>query len=236
MQMTDKPTLKLDWCSHKAAKFACENWHYSKSMPVGKTVKVGVWENNKYIGCIIYSYGANKNIGTPYKLNQFQCVELTRIALNKHFYPVSKMITISLKLLKKHCPDLKLVVSYADCDQNHIGGIYKATNWIYEGKKTVGARSAFIINGKKVHPKSIHSMGYRQTLESVKKNIDKNATIFFTKGKHKYLMPLNKEIRKVVEPLRKPYPKRTEQESNAPGIQPGGSGAVPTCALQNTVG
>ena len=25
-----KPTLKLDWCSHEAAKYAVEHWHYSK--------------------------------------------------------------------------------------------------------------------------------------------------------------------------------------------------------------
>ena len=26
--MSDKPVLKLDWCSHAAAKYAVEHWHY----------------------------------------------------------------------------------------------------------------------------------------------------------------------------------------------------------------
>ena len=47
---SEKVELKLDWCSYEAAKYACEHWHYSKCMPVGKTVKIGVWENKKYIG------------------------------------------------------------------------------------------------------------------------------------------------------------------------------------------
>jgi hypothetical protein len=34
-----KAILKLDWCSHEAAKYACENWHYSKCVPNQKTVK-----------------------------------------------------------------------------------------------------------------------------------------------------------------------------------------------------
>ena len=33
--------LRLDWCSHDAAKYAVEHYHYSRSMPAGKTVKVG---------------------------------------------------------------------------------------------------------------------------------------------------------------------------------------------------
>jgi len=38
-----------------------------------------------------------------------------------------------LRKLKKHAKGLKLVVSYADFNQGHHGGIYQATNWIYVG-------------------------------------------------------------------------------------------------------
>ena len=41
--------LHLDWCSHKAAKYAVEHWHYSKRMPKSKLVKIGVWENNVFV-------------------------------------------------------------------------------------------------------------------------------------------------------------------------------------------
>lgn len=32
--------LKVDWATHEAAKFSCENFHYSRSLPAGKSVKV----------------------------------------------------------------------------------------------------------------------------------------------------------------------------------------------------
>ena len=42
-------SLRLDWCSYAAAKYACENWHYSKCLPASKIVKIGVWEDEKYL-------------------------------------------------------------------------------------------------------------------------------------------------------------------------------------------
>lgn len=49
--MNSKTDLKLDFCSYQAAKFACENFHYSKSTPAGKIIKIGVWENERFIEC-----------------------------------------------------------------------------------------------------------------------------------------------------------------------------------------
>lgn len=200
--------FKVDWCSHLAAKFAVENWHYSKTMPVGKTVKIGVWENEKFIGCVIFSRGATIHIGSPYKMKQTEVCELTRVALNKHKVPVSKILSISINMLKKRCPGLRLIISYADVDQNHSGGIYQASNWIYTGLMNEGATGAFIVNGKKKHPKSIHSMGVIQSLKEVRKHLDPKATIFKTAGKHKYIFPLDKEIKKQIIGLSKPYPKK----------------------------
>ena len=117
---SEKVELKLDWCSHKAAKYACEHWHYSKCMPAGKTVKIGIWENKKYIGCIIYSRGANKALMHPYGLTQFEGCELTRIALNKHITEVSRLVRISIAMLKKQSQGLKLIVSFADSGHEHI--------------------------------------------------------------------------------------------------------------------
>ena len=200
--------FKVDWSSFEAAKYACENWHYSKSIPVGKLVKVGVWEHEKFIGVVLFGRGANYNLLKPFGLNPDQGCELIRIALTKHETPVSKIIAVALKFLKKSNPKLKLVVSYADADQNHHGGIYQATNWIYTGLLNSGTVAAFIIKGKKVHRKSIHSIGVKQNIESIKKYLDPKAEVFYTKGKHRYLMPLCDSIRPFILELKKTYPKR----------------------------
>ena len=125
--------LKIDWCSQKAAAFACQRWHYSRSMPSGKSAKLGVWENGRYIGALVFASGANRNIGKPYGLNQQQVCELVRVALDKHKTPVTKIIAISLKMIRKRYPGLRVVVSYADGEQGHEGTIYKAGNWTFEG-------------------------------------------------------------------------------------------------------
>ena len=205
-------TLKIDWATHKAAKYACENWHYSKCMPVGKIIKVGAWENGKFIGVVLFSRGANNRIGMPYGLEQTEICELTRVALKKHECFVSQVLAEAIRFLKKKSPNLQMIVSYADCEQGHKGGIYQATNWIYEGK-TKGERY-FVVNGKKTHPKSLHSKyknkysDFSQSLKWIRKYVDVNASEYITVGKHKYLMPLNKKMRKKILCLHKPYPKQ----------------------------
>ena len=204
-----KSDLKIDWASHKAAKYACEKWHYSKCMPVGKLVKVGAWENEKFIGVVIFSRGANNNMLKPYNLKPDQGCELTRIALTKHKNYVSRILSLAIKFLYKANANLKLIVSYSDLDQSHHGGVYQATNWLYLGiscKDSYGR--SWIINGKKIHSKSIHSMGLKNS-ESVIKNKFPNAIKYKTKGKHRYIYPLQDKDKYLH--LAKPYPKRQKQ-------------------------
>ena len=226
----NKPDLKIDWCTHKAADHACKHWHYSGVIPVGKLVKVGAWENGKYIGCVLFGRGANNNMLKPFNLKQDQGCELVRIALREHKTPVSRIMTLAFKFLKKSNPLLRLIVSYADLDQNHHGGIYQATNWVYTGLMNAGAMNTFIINGKKVHPKSVYSKGVKHSIDEVRKHLDPNATVFKTKGKHRYLMPLDKNMRSDIISLSKPYPKRVPVE--VIGDQPTKGGATPTDTLQ----
>ena len=69
------------------------------------------------------------------------------------------------------------------------------------------------------------------------KEIPREAVKIRTPGKHRYLYPLDDEMRKQIEPLRKPYPKRISGGSNlsdAPGDHPGEGGSIPTPPLQKT--
>jgi hypothetical protein len=154
VDMSSKPVLKIDWASHEAAKYACENWHYSKCLPVPPLVKIGAWEDNKYIGCVVFSRGASSNLLKPYGLEQVEGCELTRVALNKHKSSVSKILSIAMKFLKKNSPDLKLIVSFADPNEGHHGGIYQATNWIYAGRS---AKSFKYLdkNGREWHSRQV---------------------------------------------------------------------------------
>lgn len=233
MNSTNKPVLKVDWATHEATKFACEKWHYSRCIPKSKLVKIGAWENGKFIGVVVFSYGANAKLGSPYGCTMQECVELTRIALTAHQTPVSKILSIALNFLKKQSPGIKLVVSYADADQNHHGGIYQATNWIYEGLFNHGSVGAYLIDGQKVHPKSMFDRHGTHARDQIKK-IYPSMQLFYTKGKHKYLMPLHNDMRAKILPLSKPYPKRAKEQES--GFPPGLEGATPIRTLQIPVG
>lgn len=197
-------SFKLGFTTNEAAKYAVENWHYSRKLPVANLVKIGVWEEGKFIGCLIYSTGANPNIQKPFSLKKNEVCELTRVALTTQKNPVSKFLAISLKMIKKKMPSLKLVVSYADPEQEHHGGIYQATNWIYLGetKKTTHYRDK---NGFFIHNKTL-SDG-KAGSNYVKKLLEKGKITRCLTFKHKYIYPLSKELREEWKSKNKPYPK-----------------------------
>ena len=228
---TMKPELKIEWATHEAAKYAVENWHYSESMPAGKLVKIGVWENKKFIGVVLFGRGASANIGKPYLLKQTEICELVRIALTKHITPVSKIAAIAMRFLKANSPGLRLIISYADPIQGHYGGIYQAGNWLYRGRSK--AQPDVIINGKSYHKKSANDKFGTASPEKIKAKYKVTAKYSVKKWKHAYLMPLDNEMRKQILPLSKPYPKRASSETNdtsAFHVEKGG--VTPTDALQ----
>jgi hypothetical protein len=213
MNSTSKPVLKIDWATHESAKFACLNWHYSKSLPVGKSVKVGAWEDGKFIGVVIFAYGANNNIGKPYYLDQIACCELVRVALASHRTPVSRIVAIALRFLKKSNDGIRLVVSYADTAQGHHGGIYQAGGWFFTG--TSKGATQYVLHGR-----IVHSMQIQTQIRAGKLKSRVGLSKVQAGSKHKYLMPLDDAMREQVEPLAKPYPKRImrmkEQDAGRP--------------------
>jgi len=207
--------MKITRASFEAARYACLHFHYAKAVPVCQFV-YNIWTDaGEWCGVIIYGSGATIHIADPYDKWQGQVVELERVALNgkQGHGQTSTAVAMTLKALKKEAPWIDLVVSYADLDQNHAGTLYQATNWIYEGLKNKDSRGAFIIHGKKTHPKTVGSRGWKQSLLWLREHVDPNAEEFITKGKHKYLYPMNKTMRKRVEILAEPYPKKETSET-----------------------
>lgn len=227
-------SLHLDWVGHDAAKYAVEHWHYSKVLPCGKLNGVGVWEDEKYIGCILFSYGANNNMAQEYGLSQTECVELTRVALSTHKTPVTKLIKVALKFLLKKNPNLKLVVSYADANKGHFGGIYQGGNWVYVGQTAPDGGQ--LINGEVMHRRTVFSrFGTNSTVELRKRGIV--ADFVKCLPKFKYLYPLTDDMRLKIEPLRKPYPKKSAlvvHPVRTSGDQPGEGGSIPTPTHRET--
>ena len=193
-------------------------------MVPGKVVKIGAWEQQRFIGAIVFGVGANNHIGSPYGLLQTEVCELVRVALRSHVNPVSKIVGIAIKMLRRQSPGLRLIVSYADPVQSHHGGIYQAMNWIYTGASQA-QRESLRLDGTVLHKRvANHRYG---TI----KGLPKSEMLW----KHKYLYPLDPAMRAQIAPLAKPYPKRAASiDSDAPVVQTGEDGAYPIAALQRT--
>ena len=211
--------LKLDGCSHDAAKHAVMRWHYSRAMPAGKQVRIGVWEDRRFCGAILYGMGANRHIARPFGLEVTEVCELVRVALAPgRVFPTSKCVATSLKLLRRQSPGLKIVVSYADTKEGHLGIIYQATNWIYLG----GATQPYLkVGGRIQHPRSLYDRyGPKgQSVPWLREHVDPNAERVPMPVKHKYVFAFEKKLRQRLLAEAKPYPKEpaelTEDESHA---------------------
>jgi hypothetical protein len=229
--MPSTADFQCDWCSHAAALFACRRWHYSRSLPAGKSVKVGCKESHHFIGALIFSRGNTPHIGGPFGLPQDQVVELTRVALDVHHTPTSRIVAVALRLLRKQSPGLRLVVSYADPAHGHVGILYQAGGWGYVGRTR--PESLIRLHGRLLHPRTVGSRyGHRGVLW-LRRHIDSRAERIILPPKHKYVFPLDAAMREQVRPLLRPYPKRERSADSGTAVPTAGGGAHPTRSLHH---
>jgi len=225
-------SLKLAYCDSKAATYAVMNWHYSKRMPIEPLVKVGVWEDAVFIGVVLFGRGASYNLGDSWGLEQTEIAELVRVALNKHKAPVSKIVSIAVRLFKKASPGTKLIVSFADPEEGHHGGIYQAMGWKYVGKTEVGKQ--YFHEGRWKHNRTLTADIFgnkpKVTPEQLKK-----LPVRLRTGKLRYVIALDESMTDMVNKKSLPYPKRMTCGSpkGASGDQPGKGGAKPTLPLHS---
>lgn len=200
-------------CEHDAAAFACKHWHYSRCVPAGKLIKYGVWEAGEFIGVVLYGRGSNKNLAASFDVDVTEICELVRIALRQHAAPVTRIVAESLRQLTDTNPGLRVVLSYADPDQQHVGRIYQAGNWVYLGR-TEPAQE-YIVNGERMHGRSLRALrnssgtdyaGFRNVVEWAQRYIDPDARMEFGSSKHRYAYPLDRQMRRRLRRRAMPYP------------------------------
>ena len=158
---------------------------------------------------VIYSAGANRNIGKPYGLFMGEVLELVRVALNGKQEHTSQVVAETLRRLHKDAPNVKMVLSYADSGQGHVGTIYQATNWLYVGDSK--DQPYFVIDGKPRHKKFLDSKGWPASIDWIREHVDRKAYLKSGGDKRKYLYFFDRKTRKRLGHLAKPYPKQPEK-------------------------
>jgi hypothetical protein len=185
-------------------------WHYSRAFPASKLTTFGVWEDAAFIGSVIFGWGAQPKLGQQFGASMIETSELVRVALTAHVSPVSQIVALAIKQLKASSPGLRVIVSFADPVQGHRGGIYQAGNWMYTGRSSDSA--FFKVEGRVIHPRTVGDMlkGKRRpgesSVDALTRVLGKPVTAVRLPGKHRYVYPLDRRMRRRVEMASQPYP------------------------------
>jgi len=113
--------------------------HYSGKVTNNSQLYLGVYLNGKIEGALSFGPGIDRRKtlglvdGTPW--NGF--LELNRFALSERLpkNSESRALAVSMRLLRKHAPHVKWVLSYADAAQCGDGTIYRASGFLLTGIK-----------------------------------------------------------------------------------------------------
>jgi hypothetical protein len=126
------------------------NKHYAGRW-TGASLILGIYErgnkphqffdliSDKLVGCVVYgSPVARHGVKSISPTLDFDEVwELKRLWVedghgsNIESYSISQ----SIKYIKQNHPNIKVLISYADPMENHLGLVYRATNWMYQGNE-----------------------------------------------------------------------------------------------------
>ena len=105
--------------------------HYAKRMP-SISYAFGLYENGILVGICTYGMPASPNlcVGVCGVEHKNKVIELNRLCIETTTKnSASILVGRSLQML----PKPKIVVSYADTAQDHIGYVYQATNFLFTG-------------------------------------------------------------------------------------------------------
>ena len=160
----------------------------------------GIYFDSFLIGCLTYGYPVGRqvltSIFTNITLEHDKVLELTRLWIADGYGTniESWAIGQSFKWLRKNYIDI--LISYADPLAGHVGSIYQATNWIYQGNNTMLIKGYwFYINGQKMHPRSVVAK-YGSIKDNILIKIDDKYKRVPMEKKHRYIYILNKKMRK----------------------------------------
>lgn len=195
--------MRIRRATTEEVRHSCLRYHYAHRVPQVSAGYSVFNDSGEFCGTVCFGVGACPNIGRPYGLVQGEVLELVRVALNgkQGHGHTSEAVMAAVRQLHRDRPLLRLLVSYADMDQDHVGTIYKATNWVYAGKVGEGDRRNFTVDGKPRHAR--HMMGKEGERWRERGHV---VEVTPTSGKHKYLYPLDRRMRRQVTPLARPYP------------------------------
>ena len=191
-----------EWLLHK---------HYAHSIP-SISFSFGLFEIGFLIGIVTYGTPPSSPLRKGIAGERYSSivVELNRLVINDDApdNSASFLVARSIRLL----PAPKIIVSYADCSQGHVGYVYQATNFLYTGLSA--KRTNWHIEGENLHGYTIadKSRGKENRSEYMRKIYGDKFSLVPRSRKHRYLFIYGnkKQRNEIMLSLRYkilPYPK-----------------------------
>lgn len=135
--------------------------HYLGGAHKNINIRLGIFVDNKMIGIAAYGPPTFPLISKQLGLQSGEVYELRRFYTEQnHIHNLeSQALSIANSELKNIKPNVKVVVTYADPQQGHIGTLYQATNAKYLGKGSgkQGKHKYIYILGNKSEKKYIEN-------------------------------------------------------------------------------
>ena len=233
----DTSKVSIREINKSVAKQMIVKYHYSHAWTMCRYA-LGVYYNGddgffgseKLIGCLVYGYPVGRSAikSVIDGLDKDECLELTRLFIHDGYGSNIESYAMgqSFKWMKENAPKIKMLLSYADPEQLHLGGIYQATNWLYQDCRDIQLMPNYSVSLSDspydwIHSRTVFSKWGSHNVEHLKKEIGKqNKSCFWRKKeapKHRYIQILGKnksEKRKLSKMLKhktSPYPKDPEE-------------------------
>ncbi len=181
--------------------------HYSGKVVNNSQIHIGVFYNGGLHGALQFgpSLDKRKIQGLVKGTKWHEFIELNRLAFDDVLprNSESRALSISFKLLRKHAPQLKWIISFADATQSGDGGIYRASGfvltsikpndqiWMAPDKQSVATRFVATDSRRPGRQRLLNGARFSRTslTDNRSKNEQRKARVLLsrgnaTKGKH----------------------------------------------------
>lgn len=201
----EKPKDKIRQISLTACKDIITKEHYSHRLPSAVKLcfgEVDYGPPRRTLACCVFSLATGR-----WPEEVWELTRLVRLA--EYEVPLTKIVSRCLGQIRQ-TKEIDLVLSFADAEEDHHGGVYQACSWVYDGIRS-DRLDGFNIDGQFTPARTCNANHGTSSVEGLKRVLpDCVIEPHFDSGKHCYWKALSKEgMAKAIRlGLRsRPYPK-----------------------------
>jgi hypothetical protein len=202
----------------QGAKRLCKMYHYMKTAPSGALLAFGIFhpQLKGVKGILVFG----RSTGTDAKAKLFPKCEPENILEMQRMWisddlghnAESKTISLVMKMIKDHYEKIKIVWTYAGGCKNDCGIVYQSSGFMYLGCEPC---EDFYLTDSGEYKNIINVLRFGKAPKELKSKEEKAAFVYgpgklLKTKRYYYFYPLDKAVRRKMEPKCLPFPKDSE--------------------------